>query len=62
MQIAQLIKIDVCPFRTTSRHDADCCDVGQTRLTIDTLPDDALLYVFDSMWVEAWHTLVHVCR
>ena len=46
----------------------DCCDdIGQTQLTIDTLPDDALLYVFDfylalSSEVEAWHTLVHVCR
>jgi hypothetical protein len=45
----------------------DCCDVGQTQLTIDTIPDDALLYVFDfyvaqASKVEAWHTLVHVCR
>ena len=46
----------------------DCCDdIGQTQLTIDTLPDDALLYAFDfyvarSSEVEAWHTLVHVCR
>ena len=45
----------------------DCCDVGQAQLTIDTLPDDALLYVFDfylaqASEVEAWHTLVHVCR
>ena len=42
-----------------------CCTVGQ--VTIDTLPDDALLYVFDfylaqASKVEAWHTLVHVCR
>ena len=41
------------------------CDVGH--VTIDTLPDDALLYVFDfyvaqAPEVEAWHTLVHVCR
>jgi hypothetical protein len=41
------------------------CDVGQ--VTIDTLSDDALLYVFDfyvaqTSKVEAWHTLVHVCR
>jgi hypothetical protein len=44
---------------------ADRCDVGQ--VTIDILPDDALLYVFDfyvaqASEVEAWHTLVHVCR
>ncbi len=40
-------------------------DVGQ--MTIDTLADDVLLYVFDfyltdASEVEAWHTLVHVCR
>jgi hypothetical protein len=45
----------------------DCCDVGQSQLTIDTLPEDALLYVFDfyvaqASDVEAWRTLVHVCR
>ena len=45
----------------------DCCDVGQTQLTIDTLPDDVLLCAFDffvaqGFGVEAWHTLVHVCR
>jgi hypothetical protein len=43
----------------------DWCDVGQ--MTIDTLPDDVLLYIFDfylaeASEVEAWHTLVHVCR
>ena len=36
-------------------------------MTINILPDDALIYVFDfylaeSSKVEAWHTLVHVCR
>ena len=36
-------------------------------MTIIILPDDALIYVFDfylaeSLKVEAWHTLVHVCR
>ena len=47
----------------------DCCDVGQTQLTTDTLPDDALLYIFDfyvapslASEVEAWRTLVQVCR
>jgi hypothetical protein len=45
---------------------ADRCNaVGQ--VTIDVLSDDALLYVFDfyvtqASEVEAWHTLVHVCR
>ena len=69
MRIAQPIDIDVCPFRATSAMTVDCCDVGQgqTKLTIDTLPDDVLLYVFDfyvaqASEVEDWHTLVHVCR
>ena len=56
---------------------ADWCGVG--RVTIDMLPDVALLEIFDyyvneareqdPFWVplarrkiEAWHTLVHVCR
>jgi hypothetical protein len=54
---------------------ADWCDVG--RVTIDKLPDVALLEIFDfylneafengfenMCWpsTEAWHTLVHVCR
>jgi hypothetical protein len=51
---------------------ADRCDVG--RVTIDVLPDVALLEIFDcyvnqnpeddddSLEIEAWHTLVHVCR
>ena len=47
---------------------AGCCDhVGKTQPTIDTLSDDALLYVFNfyvaqASEVEVWHTLVHVCR
>ena len=51
------------------------CDVG--RVTIDVLPDVALLEIFDCyvtqareeeshderrLQVQAWHTLVHVCR
>ena len=56
---------------------ADWCGVG--RVTIDLLPDVALLEIFDyyvnwareqvQYWpptgltnIEAWHTLVHVCR
>src|SRR5258707_15876333 len=51
---------------------ADWCDVG--RVTIDVLPDVALLEIFDcyvnqvpeaddnSLGIEAWHTLVHVCQ
>ena len=48
-----------------SQMTTDKCGVGQG--TIDILPDDALLCVFDfyiaqASGVEAWHTLVHVCR
>jgi hypothetical protein len=50
---------------------ADWWDIG--RVTIDVLPDVALLEIFDyyvnqvregylSVEVEAWHTLVHVCQ
>ena len=54
---------------------ADCCDVGR-RVTIDMLPDVALLKIFDCYVnqareeeergkpdkIQEWHTLVHVCR
>ena len=54
---------------------ADWCDVG--RVTVDMLPDVALLEIFDcyvtqareegrddERWlqIQAWHTLVHVCQ
>ena len=55
---------------------ADWCDVG--RVTVDMLPDVALLEIFDyyvadareeekddderQFTIQAWHTLVHVCR
>ena len=44
----------------------DWCDVA--RVTIDMLLDLSILEIFkfyvDNAWmeVEAWHTLVHVCR
>ena len=53
----------------------DWCDAG--RVTIDMLPDVALLEIFgcymnqareegeeegDPLKIQAWHTLVHVCR
>jgi len=43
----------------------DRCGVGQ--VTIDVLPNDVLLHVFDwymaeARRVESWHTLVHVCQ
>ena len=47
------------------------CTVGQVA-PIDLLPDDVLLSIFDSCvvvsgpptkkWIEAWQSLVHVCR
>ena len=41
----------------------DLCDVA---LTIDMIPDVALLEIFsfylDEAWINAWHVLVHVCR
>ncbi len=47
--------------------DPEWCNVDW--VTIDILPDDVLLEVFDCYvqaeekeWVEAWHTLVHVCQ
>ena len=44
--------------------DVDRCDVA--RVTIDTLPDIALLETFDYYMyeeqIEAWYALVHVCR
>jgi hypothetical protein len=44
---------------------ADWCDVGP--MTIDTLSNDSLLYIFylyvnESWGTEAWCTLVHVCQ
>ena len=42
----------------------DWCDVA--RVTIDMLPDIALLQIFDfyldTAWIGDWHTLVHVCQ
>jgi hypothetical protein len=44
---------------------ADRCHIGQ--VTIDMLPDDALLKIFDFFVddndsIDAWHSLVHACR
>ena len=46
---------------------ADQCDVGQSQVTIDKLPDDALIEIFvhfvdQAKRIGAWHTLVHVCQ
>src|SRR5258708_34558339 len=54
---------DVCTsFAQKPELIVDWCDVAQ--VTIDTLPDDALLEIFD-FYIEqkgAWLTLVHVCQ
>jgi hypothetical protein len=65
---------DIC-FAYHPATVADRCDVG--RVTIDMLPDVALLEIFDYyvnqarreeedeedlFKIQAWHTLVHVCR
>ena len=46
------------------RLTVDWCNVAW--VTIDMLPDVALLEIFhfyvDGEWIQAWHTLVHVCR
>jgi hypothetical protein len=62
----------VCLLHNTATV-ADWCGVG--RVTIDMLPDVALLEIFDcyvnqareevrgeSLRIQAWHKLVHVCR
>ena len=56
---------------TTSYNDRlTLCDIGQV-IQIDVLPDDVLLGIFDfyvdpscksKTTIEAWQTLVHVCR
>ncbi len=60
-------KGDRCTFFTDHPHrtTADWCDIGQ--VTIDILPDDILLYIFNvyvngTYKTEPWRGLVHVCR
>ena len=59
-------EVNVCTVRscTATCPTADRCDVAQT--TIDMLPDNALLeicdFYLDGARIEAWITLVHVCR
>jgi hypothetical protein len=56
----------VCSFFCfcTTCSDVDRCDVAQ--VTVDTLPDVALLEIFDfylyEQQIEGWYALVHVCR
>ena len=60
--------LDVRPLRNILRNDCSLtrCDVGPA-ISIDTLPDDVLLAIFDFcvddvLMMEAWQLLVHVCR
>ena len=46
---------------------ADQGDVGRSHVTINILPDDALIEIFahfvdQAKRIQAWHTLVHVCQ
>ena len=60
----------VHPLHNSLRTTVDRCDVARQAVTIDLLPDVALLEVFDHYmdmnrtWTgeQKWHTLVHVCR
>ena len=48
-----------CSIACTDRH--DWCHVA--RVTIDMLPDVALLEIFGVYtWLESWYMLMHVCR
>jgi hypothetical protein len=51
-------------FSRKSGRTVDWCDVA--RVTIDVLPDVALLQIFDfymdEVWMGSWKILVHVCR
>jgi len=54
-------------FTQCSETMADQCDVGQSQVTINILPDDILIEIFVHFVDQvkrnkAWHTLVHVCQ
>ena len=70
----QLTDVDVCPlYNIPQRLLLTRCDVGQV-VSIDMLPDDVLLEIFDFFArefrssgfiieeMQDWQTLVHVCR
>ena len=63
----QPTNVDVCPlYNIPQLLLLTRCDVGQVK-SIDLLPDDVLLdifcfYVDEAPWIEAWQSLVHVCR
>jgi len=55
-------EVIVGPFFSASTTIADRSGLG--KITIDTLPDDAFLEIFDvdgAQSIDAWQTLVHVC-
>ena len=51
-------------FAQWSAPIVDCQWSNVGRVTIDMLPEIALLDIFDFYGheIDAWHTLVHVCR
>ena len=73
--LARNLPTDVRPLRNILQqlltYSMRSCDVGQV-ISVDTLPDDILLAVFDyhvndysqhlTVGEKAWQSLVHVCR
>jgi hypothetical protein len=56
-----MVRLFCCRLQTT----ADRCDLGN--VTIDILPDEVLLeifdiYVYEYIYEDDWETLLHVCR
>jgi len=61
---AVTVNVDRCTFYATTN---ECRDTGPLKVAIRMLPDDVLLeififYVDGAERIEAWYTLVHVCR
>jgi len=59
-----MVNVDRCTFCVTTN---ELGDVGPLNVPIRIIPDDALLEIFISFVdeaerIEAWYTLVHVCR
>ena len=63
LQRKAYVRISFAHYPARPDLTVDWCDVA--RVTIDVVPDVALLAIFDFYVDEAriaWHTLVHVCR
>jgi F-box-like len=65
------VMIDDPQLASLTITELGCIDQLYPRVTVDTLPDDALLEIFDFYLVrpdwefkreDAWHVLVHVCK